>query len=155
MNWLQCGAGWRDFWPINKRAKLPCVWKHVCESLSCVPLFVTVAISFSRGSSRPRIEVGSPAPQADSLLSEPPGKPIWKAWGSRKHITESGIKETLFKSYMPTLNSWMTLINLTWLHQIFSPFENVELRVAQQSCHEITDTKNPAWCLERSDAEQW
>ena len=34
-----------------------------------------IAISFSRGSSRPRIEPGSPALQADALLSEPPGKP--------------------------------------------------------------------------------
>ena len=31
-----------------------------------------VAISFSRGSSQPRIEPGSPALQVDTLLSEPP-----------------------------------------------------------------------------------
>ena len=34
-----------------------------------------VAISFSRGSSQPGINSGSPALQADSLQSEPPGKP--------------------------------------------------------------------------------
>ena len=34
-----------------------------------------VAIPFSRGSSDPGIEPGSPALQVDSLLSEPPGKP--------------------------------------------------------------------------------
>ena len=34
-----------------------------------------VAICFSRGSSRPRDRTRSPALQADSLLSEPPGKP--------------------------------------------------------------------------------
>ena len=34
-----------------------------------------VAIPFSRGSSWPRIKPGSPALQADTLLSEPPGKP--------------------------------------------------------------------------------
>ena len=33
------------------------------------------AISFSRGPSWPRIEFKSPAVQADSLPSEPPGKP--------------------------------------------------------------------------------
>ena len=33
-----------------------------------------VAIYFSRGSSSPGIELGSPALQADSLLSKPPGK---------------------------------------------------------------------------------
>ena len=38
-----------------------------------------VAISFSRGSSRPRdqIESRSPALQADTLPSEPPGKPSY------------------------------------------------------------------------------
>ena len=35
-----------------------------------------VAIPFTRGSSRPRDQTGSPALQADSLPSEPPGKPI-------------------------------------------------------------------------------
>ena len=34
-----------------------------------------VAIPFSRGSSDPGIELRSPALQADSLPSEPPGKP--------------------------------------------------------------------------------
>ena len=34
-----------------------------------------VAVSFSRGSSQPRIEPRSPALQADVLTSEPPGKP--------------------------------------------------------------------------------
>ena len=34
-----------------------------------------VAISFSRGSSNPGIELGSPALQVDSLLTETPGKP--------------------------------------------------------------------------------
>ena len=35
-----------------------------------------VAISFSRGSPNPGIEPGSPALQADTLLSEPPEKPL-------------------------------------------------------------------------------
>ena len=45
-----------------------------------------VAIPFSRGSSDPEIEPGSPALQADSLPSEPTGKPpkafratLWKS----------------------------------------------------------------------------
>ena len=35
-----------------------------------------VAIAFSRGSSNPGIELRSPSLQADSLPSEPPGKPL-------------------------------------------------------------------------------
>ena len=35
----------------------------------------SVAIPFSRGSSKPRIEPRSPALRADSLPPEPPGKP--------------------------------------------------------------------------------
>ena len=38
-----------------------------------------VAISFSRGSSWPRDQTGSPALQADALPSEPPGKPQYVA----------------------------------------------------------------------------
>ena len=34
-----------------------------------------VAFPFSRGSSQPRIELRSPALQADSLPAKPPGKP--------------------------------------------------------------------------------
>ena len=34
-----------------------------------------VAIPFSRGSSRPRVDPWSPALQEDSLPSKPPGKP--------------------------------------------------------------------------------
>ena len=47
-----------------------------------------VAISFSRGSSWPEIEPGSPALQADSLPSEPPGKP-YIIWPSPAHIIHS------------------------------------------------------------------
>ena len=36
-----------------------------------------VTIAFSRGSANPEIKPGSPALQADSSLSEPPGKARW------------------------------------------------------------------------------
>ena len=74
--------------------------KGKCQSLSCVQLFATpwvvarqaplslgilqartlewFAMPFSRGSSPPRIKPRSPSLQADSLLSEPPGKPCRK-----------------------------------------------------------------------------
>ena len=39
-----------------------------------------VAYSFSRGSSRPRVELGSPALQADSLPTELWGKLFWKPY---------------------------------------------------------------------------
>ena len=83
------------------------IWSSVCmcQSLSCVRLFATLwtiapqappSMGFSRQEywsglpflspgdlpeildlQDPGIESGSPALQADSLLSEPPGKPIW------------------------------------------------------------------------------
>ena len=40
-----------------------------------------VAIPFSRGSSQPRVEPRSPELQADSLLSEPPGKSLVEQHG--------------------------------------------------------------------------
>ena len=52
-----------------------------------------VAISFSRGSSDPGIKLRSPALQADSLPSEPPGKPkkLYSAsfkWGESFHLNK-------------------------------------------------------------------
>ena len=46
-----------------------------------------VAISFSRGSSHPGIEPGSPALQADALLPELPGKPCF--YRKRQNIVKS------------------------------------------------------------------
>ena len=64
----------------------------LCDPVDCSPsgssiwgifqarILEWVAISFSRGSSRP----GSPALRADSLPSEPPGKPWWLSFSLRK-----------------------------------------------------------------------
>ena len=46
-----------------------------------------VVISFSRGSSQPEIEPKSSALQADSLPSEPPGKPGF-SWQTENHFNE-------------------------------------------------------------------
>ena len=46
-----------------------------------------IAISFPRGSSQPRIEPQSPALQADSLPSEPPGKPYLLDMALGKSLT--------------------------------------------------------------------
>ena len=89
-------------WQVNSLSpshlgSLSCLKKVKVKSLSRVRLFATpwtvayqappsmgifrsrvlewIAISFSRGSSRPRNRTGSPALQADALPSEPPGKP--------------------------------------------------------------------------------
>ena len=66
----------------------------ICDPMDCSPLSSSVhgilqarilewvAISFSRDIPDPDIEPGSPALQADSLLSEPPGKPwLRNSWG--------------------------------------------------------------------------
>ncbi|CAI9162923.1 unnamed protein product [Rangifer tarandus platyrhynchus] len=54
-----------------------------------------VAISFSRGSSRPGMEPGSPVLQADSLPSEPPGKVIcvYTYIYSHTHVPDFGLRE--------------------------------------------------------------
>ena len=43
-----------------------------------------VAILFSRGASQPGIKLRSPTLWADSLLSEPPGKPTLQRVGAKK-----------------------------------------------------------------------
>ena len=60
----------------------------LCDPVDCSPLGSSVhgilqtrilkwdAMPYSKGSSRPRDQPGSPALQADAVPSEPPGKPI-------------------------------------------------------------------------------
>ena len=91
---------WRD--SFFSQAAILCVYVYVCCLLSHVWLFVTpwtvarqapLSMEFSRQEcwsellfpspgdlSNPGIKHGSPALQGDSLLSEPPGKPIWQYW---------------------------------------------------------------------------
>ena len=68
-----------------------------------------VAIPFSRGSSWPRIESGSPALQADSLPSEPPGKPLNATNPCLSfHVLASGIlvPQQGIASKFPALEAW-------------------------------------------------
>ena len=75
----------------------PTVCDHVDCSLSGssvrgifqVRVLEWIAVSFSRGFSRPRDRTGSPALQADALPSEPPGKPLC-CWSFHiiKHTTD-------------------------------------------------------------------
>ena len=65
----------------------------LCDPMDCSPpgssahgilqarILEWVAIPFSRGSSQPRVEPRSPEFQADSLLSEPPGKSLVEQYG--------------------------------------------------------------------------
>ena len=52
-----------------------------------------VAMSFSRGSSQPRDQAHVPTLQADSLPSEPPGKPasLLNSWSPNKLCSEAGM----------------------------------------------------------------
>ena len=100
--------------PWNSAGKNTGNWKW--KSLSCVPLFVTPWIVESLGFSRPEhwngepspspgdlpdlgIEPGSPAWQADSLPSEPPGKPDHQSLGKCKPKPQHAI--TLHPPTMP------------------------------------------------------
>ena len=56
----------------------PTLWDpmdYIVHGILQARILELVAFPFSRGSSQPRIEPGSLALQADSLPSEPPGKP--------------------------------------------------------------------------------
>ena len=68
-------------WSVSQLHPTLCDPMDYCPPGSSAPgillakILEWVAISFSRGSSPPRDQTGSPALQADSLPSEPPGKP--------------------------------------------------------------------------------
>jgi len=73
--------------PHESESEVAQSYLTLCNPVDCSPpsssvrgilqakILEWVAISFSRGSSNPRIELRSPALQADALTSEPPGKP--------------------------------------------------------------------------------
>ena len=66
-----------------------------------------VAIPFSRESSRPGMEPGSPASQADSLLSEPPGRQE-ERFGQKRYRPQSQEMWEFPESYpgLQHLNNW-------------------------------------------------
>ena len=78
-------------------------WKFSCNPMDCglpgssvhgilqARILERVASPFSRGSSWPRNQTRSPALQADSLPSEPPGK-LWNWWPMKREA--SGISKS-------------------------------------------------------------
>ena len=76
-------------------SRVPCAihllqsYLSLCDPVDCSPpgsilhgilqarILEWVAIPFSKGSFQPRDRTGSPTLQGDSLLSEPPGKPMY------------------------------------------------------------------------------
>ena len=82
----------------------------LCDPMDCSPpgssvhgnlqarILEWVAVPFSRGSSQHRVEPASPALQADSLPSEPPGKPL-----TLPNYTFKMAKMVNFMLYLPQL----------------------------------------------------
>ena len=68
-----------------------------------------VAFSFSRGSSQPRDQTGSPALQADALPSEPPGK-TFCCWSF--HIIKHTIDRDLASRFSIALSSQLIILRL-------------------------------------------
>ena len=65
-----------------------------------------VAIPFSRGSSGPGIECRSPALQADSLQSEPPGKPMYCLFSSCSLLLKCHIYKIQYFHFNLACISW-------------------------------------------------
>ena len=106
-------------WPEMHRAGLVLVTQScwtLCDPMDCSPpdssvhgilqarILAWVAVPFSRGSSQPRDWTGSPALQADSLLSEPPGKP--QGWSTLSKLCGHTI--TKGKSSKPFIIGYYT-----------------------------------------------
>ena len=94
---------------ILPRGQIMCPLYTLCDPMDCGPpvssfhwilqarILEWVAFPFSMGSSQPGIKPRSPALQADSLPSEPPGKPPYISW---PYIYKRNLIHNL-KSYYP------------------------------------------------------
>ena len=91
------------------------------HGISQTRILERVVIPFSRGSSRPRIEPSSPALQADSLLSEPSGKPLCQLGAPRDPSSRDShaiaqafaLSSSCFKlqkDFSPFMYSWVIRI---------------------------------------------
>ena len=89
-----------------------------------------VAISFSRGSSRPRIKPRSPALEANALTSEPPGKPQLSL--KNRSCPFSVMIDHMFRNNKVGVLSVNSLKKLSWCDQTFPlgsfPLEGEGLR---------------------------
>ena len=106
-NPLQCRRWWFSHWVVSKSCD-PMVCSLPASSVHGIfqaRILEWVAISFSRGSSNPRIKPRSPALQADSLPTE--------LWGKPSSIPESGRSAGEQIGY-PIQYSWASLW-LSWL----------------------------------------
>ena len=114
-----------------------------------------VAIPFSRGSSRPGINPGSPALQADSLPSKRPGKPRAKQSSPIYRLVDWGTSSNFAPNYTPF---WADLHshNSSWTKLFY--FLKVTLKVKSASCSVVS---NSFWLhgliqsMEFSKSEYW
>ena len=76
-------------------------WTVACQAPLTVGLLQTrilawAALGFSRGSSRPRDQTQSPALQAESLPSEPPGQPLANEYTLWSHMSWDALRWETF-----------------------------------------------------------
>ena len=81
------------------------------------------SIPFSRGSSQPRVELGSPALQVDSLPSEPPGKNKKLLREGKQEISEG--RETRNSIYLDYSSGYISVYICQTFIPILSERENV------------------------------
>ena len=91
---IKVGGTWLETSGFQSEVKVTGSHLTLCNLMDCtVPgilqarILEWVAMPSSRGSSVPGIEPRSPALQAETLLSEPPGKPISRDTGSQTPAT--------------------------------------------------------------------
>ena len=85
-------------------------WTVACQAPLTIGLLQTgvldwVVIGFSRRSSRPRDQTQTPALQADSLPSEPPGQPLANEYTLKSHVLRCTEVRNVYPSHLWTVSS--------------------------------------------------
>ena len=137
---VSCIAGGFFICRAIRKALVPQLYMILCDSMDCSPTGFSVhgiiqvritewiAISFSRGSSRPGIKPKSPTLQADCLLAESPGKPqeyfsllnnILVYWSLNVDISRYSVLVLHFPFLFPSSSSFpITMSSILWCSQL-------------------------------------
>ena len=137
-------GGWK--WKLLSRAWLCDGMDYTVCGILQARILEWVADPFSRDLPNPGIKPRSPALQVDSLLSEPPGKPMMRKWSPKfRWQVRAQHKQSWSRRTLISRSSWHLLVNMLF-YAVRSETQSgyLSLRHLGWACTEPRETREPA-----------